>query len=140
MIKRFGKPAVGSKITVTTEWHDYYKGFAANVKREHTISGVVVGSAKYDDVHSFRLATGNSSYPISVVDLNRVTALVHEDGTSASKVSVAVPQVRHWEVKSDSRKGGSYNVVFDGRGYSCECPGYTFRKSCRHINKVKEAA
>ena len=139
-MKRYEKPAVGSNVTVTTQWHDYYKGFAANVQREHTISGVVIGSAKYDDVHSFRLATTNSNYPISIVDLGRVVSLTYGDGTSARQTEVSKPQVRHWEIKSDSRKGGSYNVVFDGRHYSCECPGYTFRKSCRHINKVKEAA
>ena len=35
-------------------------------------------------------------------------------------------------------KGDIYNVVIDNkRGNSCSCVGYTYHKSCKHINSIK---
>lgn len=136
-MKRYAKPAVGSNITVTTAWHDLYKGYAASIPREHTKSGVVVKSEKFDDVDSFRLATGRQEYPVSVVSLSRVTSLVYSDGTVGKTEDKPQVSVAQWEVKSSSRKGGSYTVTLMNGHYECTCAGYMFRKSCRHINEVK---
>jgi len=32
----------------------------------------------------------------------------------------------------------THNVKFDGTKYSCDCKGYAFRKSCKHIIAVAE--
>ena len=34
-------------------------------------------------------------------------------------------------------KGNKYTVKLTGKGYSCTCPGYTFRKTCKHIEGIK---
>lgn len=38
----------------------------------------------------------------------------------------------------DSSKGDKqYKVTYDGT-WSCECPGYGFRRSCRHIKELQK--
>lgn len=129
----FKKPAVGSKVFVKTEYKFGYT-------KIHESVGVVVASARYDDADSFRLATGKPSFPISVISLDNVIELKYDDGSSAETVNRPKIEVMAWEVPSDSRKGDTYTVTKEGNHYNCSCVGFSFRKSCRHINKVKEAA
>ena len=37
-----------------------------------------------------------------------------------------------------STAGKQYNVTFDGTWWNCECPGFGFRKNCRHVKEVKK--
>lgn len=135
MTQKFSKPAIGKHLTVTT----YYDmvGYSRNVARTHTKSGVVVRSEHFDDPHTFRLATGDPRYPISIVPLDHVTDLSYEDGSKGETHKEKAITVTAWEVKSDSRKGGFYTVTRDAGHFSCSCLGFQFRKSCRHIIKIK---
>lgn len=137
-MKKYAKPAIGSKVIVTTAWHDLYKGYSALLPRENVISGIVVKSERHDDVDSFRLATGRQGYPISVISVDRIVDLIYSDGTVAAKEDKPQISVAQWEVKSDSRKGGSYTVTLMNGHYECNCLGFTYRKFCRHVNSVKE--
>jgi hypothetical protein len=138
MTKMFSKPSIGKRLTVTTEYPK--KGFAPNVTSTHTKSGVVVKSEHYDDPSSFRLATGDRNFPISVVPLDFVKGIIYEDGSKGDMKQEKIITVTAWEVKSDSRKGGSYTVTKDGNHYSCTCLGFQYRKSCRHVIKIKSEA
>jgi len=137
-MKKYEKPAVGSQITVKTEWRDLYKGYSPLLPTERSLSGIVVKSERYDDVDSFRVATGRPGYPVSIVSLDRIVDLVYSDGTVGEKKDRPKLSIAEWEVASDSRSGGSYTVILNGGHYECNCLGFTYRKSCRHINKVKE--
>lgn len=137
MTKIFAKPTVGSTVTVTTDYTSYMKGFATNVPRTRTYRGQVVASASYDDPQSFRLTTGDRSFPIRVVPLENVTSLVNADGTNVTQTEKKKVEVTAWEVKSDSRKGGTYTVTRQGDHFSCTCLGFTYRKSCRHTLAIK---
>jgi DNA polymerase (family 10) len=46
------------------------------------------------------------------------------------------PEVR--EVKVTGSKGDEYVVRVDGRRASCTCPGFRFRRACRHVARVME--
>ena len=137
MTKMFRKPKVGLTVTVTTDWSDYFKPFDSATKRKKTYTGIVVENAKYDDPSSFRMATGDHSYPIRIISLDHVVSLVDATGKAADKVESKKNETSVWEVKSDSRKGGSYTVTREGNHFSCTCVGYGFRKSCRHILQIK---
>jgi hypothetical protein len=135
----FAKPEVGARITVTTEYPEKRGIYASYVFRGPYFKiGVVVKSEKYDDFDSFRLLTENKAYPISVIPLDRVTALVYESGEVAKIVVDKKPAYQTWQVKSDSRKGGFYTIVLEKGHYSCDCMGFQYRKTCRHINRLKE--
>ena len=44
-----------------------------------------------------------------------------------------------WPVKGS--KGNEYSVELHDKGFDCDCPGFTFRGSCKHsqaiLNKVE---
>ena len=40
-----------------------------------------------------------------------------------------------WHVEGS--KGNMYTVKLSGGSYSCTCPGYGFRRKCRHITEIK---
>lgn len=44
--------------------------------------------------------------------------------------------VKYWEVEGTS---STYIVTLDTLGkINCECRGFTFRKKCKHIDKIKK--
>lgn len=137
MKKMFDKPKTGTVVTVVIDWSDYYKPFDAATMRQRTYTGTVVRSESYDDPFSFRLSTGDKSFPIRVIDLEHVVKLFDSAGNQAKSSERKVSERTVWEVKSDSRKGGFYTVTREGSHFSCTCVGFGFRKTCRHINSVK---
>lgn len=42
-----------------------------------------------------------------------------------------------WRVKGS--KGNIYTVKLSDGAYSCSCPGFGFRRKCRHITEIKDA-
>lgn len=42
-----------------------------------------------------------------------------------------------WQILN-SKGNGYYTVSFDKRGWACTCPGYSFRRSCKHIEQAKK--
>jgi hypothetical protein len=42
---------------------------------------------------------------------------------------------KSWSVKGS--KGNTYTVKLSQGAYSCTCPGYGFRRNCRHITEIK---
>ncbi len=44
-------------------------------------------------------------------------------------------QISETVISSNGKSG--YLVEFDGRYWSCSCPGFGFRRNCRHINEMQ---
>jgi len=137
MMKMFQNPKISSVVTIVTDWVDYLRPWGASPKRRNTYTGTVVKSEKYDDPQSFRITTGDKSFPVRIISLDRVVSIVYEDGSVGLKAEIKPVTVTAWEVKSDSRKGGTYTVTREGNHFSCTCAGYTFRKTCRHSIAIK---
>ena len=47
-----------------------------------------------------------------------------------------VPGEKSWSVEGS--KGNLYSVRLSGGVYSCSCPGFGFRRKCRHIAEIKD--
>ena len=45
---------------------------------------------------------------------------------------------REYNFLSHSVVGKSYTVTQQGQNYKCDCPGFKFKKKCRHIPKAKK--
>lgn len=50
---------------------------------------------------------------------------------------VAKPPGETWEVAGS--KGAVYTVSLHNGQWSCSCPGYSFRRRCRHVEEQKAA-
>ena len=48
------------------------------------------------------------------------------------------PDVRTYEVQGST--GNTYTVTQDGDTWTCTCPGFGWRRKCRHITEVKDAS
>ena len=65
-----------------------------------------------------------------MINLRHVRDIVYETG----QVTTIDDTGRIWEITGS--RGDRYLVTRDARGYSCDCKGFQFRKSCRHITEV----
>ena len=48
------------------------------------------------------------------------------------------PDVHTYEVQGST--GNTYTVTQDGDTWTCTCPGFGWRRKCRHITEVKDAS
>ena len=48
------------------------------------------------------------------------------------------PDVRTYEVQGST--GNTYPVTQDGDTWTCTCPGFGWRRKCRHITELKDAS
>jgi len=131
----FTKPAVGSRIRVRIRHAQWYAPIQIN-----TYEGTVVPSAKFDALNTFAMTTGYPAYrkfPVRTLELDRVVEITYEDGTAAELAPVAEqPKEQVFVVKS-SKPGKDYTVIYQNKSWSCDCPGFQFRRSCRHIQALQ---
>lgn len=130
MISQFAQPILGKTVRVTTRFPDHYY-WAQSPWRDTTYEGVVGRADRSVPNGSFMLLTPQDSrMPTRVISLERVIALEYADGTSVQKQAVS-NEVHVWQVKGS--KDNVYTVTQHGAVKSCTCPGYTFRKTCKHV-------
>ena len=41
------------------------------------------------------------------------------------------------EIVSSSKGDKTYTVIFKNGNWDCDCPGFGFRKKCRHVEEIK---
>ncbi len=126
-IERFTKPAVGSRIMVTTRYPNRYY-FRTSEWADRVYVGTVIADEKWTPDTSFQLFTGINSFPVSTISLEFVHELKYADGTEAKKESVEA--ANSWVVKGS--KGEDYIVTKRNGKCRCTCPGFTFRHKCKH--------
>ena len=133
----FTKPAVGSRIRVRIRDAQWYARIPIN-----TYEGTVVPSAKFDATNTFSMTTGYPAYrkfPVRTLELDRVVEIIYEDGTAADQAPVAEqPKEQVFVVKS-SKPGKDYTVIYQNNSWTCDCPGFQFRRACRHIQDSQAA-
>jgi hypothetical protein len=73
---------------------------------------------------------GDQAWPIRVINLGSVVRMDFESGSGDTVDTTA----QTWEVTGS--RGDRYLVTRDAAGWSCDCKGFQFRKSCRHITTL----
>lgn len=130
MPKQFTQPAVGKSVQVTTRFPEIYL-YAKNKWRDTVYTGVVGRNDKTVPEGSFLLITPDDPrMPTRVIALNRVIKLVYADG-SVGKSQKVKPAVRVWQVQGS--KGNVYTVTERNGVKDCSCPGFVFRRACKHV-------
>jgi hypothetical protein len=129
--KQFAQPTPGKSIRVTTRFPDHYY-WATSPWQDNTYQGVVGRPDRSVPEGSFMLLTPQDrNMPTRVIALCRVIALEYADGTQA-RTSDTKDEVRVWQVQGS--KGNVYTVTQRGAGKTCTCPGFQFRKDCKHVH------
>ena len=131
MPKQFAQPTPGKSIRVTTRFPDHYY-WATSPWQDNTYQGVVGRPDRSVPEGSFMLLTPQDrNMPTRVIALCRVIALEYADGTQV-RTSDTKDEVRVWQVQGS--KGNVYTVTQRGTSKTCTCPGFQFRKDCKHVH------
>ena len=120
MTMRFSKPIVGEVITV--KCYDC----------RETFTGTVTPSDAWVDSNHFSMTSELPEYkhfPIRMIHLDRVDTLKYEKDIRPKKEKKVV-RATH---KVTGSSGNTYIVTQEGDVFHCTCPGYKWRKACKHI-------
>lgn len=121
-------PTVGSKVVVKVE----YKQGRAMIPPQPTeivYEGTVIAPYKWLSDREFCL-TGDKNWPIRVINMGRVVDVKLVTG----KLKKVDTDVKVWTIKGS--KGNSYTVTRNASKWDCTCPGFTFRKNCKHVSEL----
>ena len=135
MKTHFAIPDPGCKVAITFEFPSYVIG--SSKVNKTTITGVVEKATRFTPPDYVRIVTDfDSPVRIREIPLASITSLEYADGRSAVKQSVN-KDTRTWSVEGS--RGSRYTVIRTRSTWTCTCPGFQFRKSCRHIQELQNA-
>lgn len=126
----FEAPQVGKTVTVTTRFRDIWY-YSTREWEDKTYTGQVGRADRSVPEGSFMLLTPQDPrMPTRVISLQRVIALEYADG-SPVLTQQAKDQAQVWQVQGS--RGAVYTVTQRGGHKTCTCPGFQFRKDCKHV-------
>jgi hypothetical protein len=99
---------------------------------EHEITGEILNTIKW--LKPDEMAVTNPAHPNGFSILHKKNILWIKDLQGKKSTVKIDADYKQWTVKGS--KGNSYLVIRQKGQYNCTCPGYTYRKSCRHIVEV----
>jgi len=82
------------------------------------------------------LESGCKVARIREIPLQRITNIEYSDGRLVP-TKVVKNDTKTWTVQGS--RGSQYVVSQSRNSWSCTCPGFQFRKSCRHIKELQDA-
>lgn len=88
-------------------------------------SGVVMQKPKWLKPNEIALSTGNPEFPMRVLKTQKIVGVKKAEATKA----------RSFKVKS---KDKTYQVIVSNGNFSCNCMGFSFRKTCKHAVAVEQ--
>ena len=120
-----------SQITVRTRVYQpsYHR---SDPYCEHEITGDQLDTIKW--LKPDEIAITNSKHPNGFSILHKKNIVWIKDSEGRKATVKIDPEYRQWTVKGS--KGNEYLVIRQKGLYNCTCPGYTYRKTCRHIAEV----
>ena len=132
MNTQFSMPETGCKVAITFAFPSYVLGHEG-INRT-TITGVVEPATRVTPPNFVRLVTDvDSPVRIREIPLHRVTNIEYFDGHIATKESLD-NTVKTFTVEGS--RGSRYTVIQEKNKWTCTCPGFQFRKSCKHITEL----
>lgn len=99
----------------------------------NTFTGRVVRDHRAIKPGQIGLTTEDPKFDLRVIDIERIVGI---DDTAITPVVKTEPSSKTWIVQGS--KGKTYTVTLDHGRYECNCPGFQFRRSCKHVDEKKE--
>ena len=124
---------VGSKVTVKVRnplFHArsrYANGYIGTEFYEFT--GTVVHEKWYGD-DKIGLTTDMRHFPVRVLSRANIVEV------GGAKVDYTPVKSTRETIVVQGSKGNTYIVTKENGKVSCSCPGYSFRKSCKHVQEA----
>ena len=105
----------------------YANGYVGPEFNEYT--GIVVHEKWYGD-DKIGLTTDMKHFPVRVLSRANIVEVM------GAKVDYTPVKSSRETITVQGSKGNTYIVTKENGKVSCSCPGYSYRKSCRHIDEV----
>ena len=105
----------------------YANGWVGPEYNEYT--GTVVHERWYGD-DKIGLTTVMRHYPVRVIDKSRIVEV------SGAKVEYTPVKSSRETIVVQGSKGNTYVVTKENGKATCTCPGFGFRKTCKHVQEV----
>ena len=124
---------VGDTVTIKVlnalwEARDRYaNGWVGPKYTEYT--GTIVHEKWYGD-DKIGLTTDMRHYPVRVIDKSRIVEV------SGAKVEYTPVKSARETIVVQGSKGNTYVVTKENGKATCTCPGFGFRKTCKHVQEV----
>jgi len=128
-------PHPGEVVSITTRRHSYVIGHEGY--KFHTYNNVkVLESAQCDPPNSFRIE-GSGKQPEKIICMSLVSTLKRGASTYIRKYKKGPSAIKI--IKITGSKGDIYKIKMEGnKAVSCTCPGFHYRKTCRHLAEAEE--
>jgi hypothetical protein len=109
-----------------------YPGFMSSYFEYDTFVGDIIPNPKWVHTDCMVLTTGDSFFPFRVIKKADVVSIDNEDFKTeqASKPS-------YQEFQIPGSNGSLYCVTANNDVWSCECKGFQFRRTCKHVGEAK---
>jgi plasmid maintenance system antidote protein VapI len=131
MKSQFAHPQIGSKVAITFEFPSYVIG-SLKVNKT-TITGIVEKATKFTQPDAIRLTTDFDS-PVRTreIPLHRVVDIKYADGRNSTRTLVN-DDTKSWTIEGS--RGSKYIVLSKNNSWTCTCPGFQFRRMCKHVQQ-----
>ncbi len=116
MLVRVRNPEFGRKNVWFFDQPEYFEYSGEEVRVKHV------------SADELALTTGNPEWPVRVIRRDRILSI---DGRSVAHAQVSVET----RIVKGS-KGQDYVLTRNGGRWTCSCPGFQFRRSCKHTAGV----
>jgi len=132
-------PQPGEIITVTLRRYSYVIGQEGY--SFHTYKDVkVLEPAKWDAPNTFRIENKTPYRGISERTLYMVNVAKLKRGSSVFTRKFKTENLKQSKIKVKGSTGTTYTITFENAmPINCTCPGFHFRKHCRHLQEAKDA-
>lgn len=121
-------PTKDSKVRVSIRYSQGPRMFPPQPD-VHVFEGTIVPSYKWLNDRQFCM-TGDDTMKIRVIDMN----LVNDIELLSGSLKEIDTDVKVYEIAGS--KGNKYIVTKDSKGWDCTCPGFQFRKQCKHVSEL----
>ena len=111
-----------------------YSGYISNTYNDFDLfEGTIVTNPKWVAPDSICLSTSDAFFPMRVIKKSTIVSM-DENAYISDYIEQAKPQT----FMINGSKNNFYSVTSDRGVWSCSCPGYTFRKDCKHVHEAKK--
>lgn len=107
--------------------HRYANGYVGPEFNEYT--GTIMRE-KWFDADEIGITTGDSRFPFRRIHRSRIVEV------SGAKIDYTPVKSAREVITVQGSKGNSYVITKEDGKASCTCVGYSFRKTCKHVQEV----
>ena len=131
-------PQPGQVVTIISGHESYVLGQEGWVEERYE-DVVVIASEKFDPHNTFRFLVPESRVQVRRIHMRNVEKLISGNSTY-KKIKPRKATNRTTKQVLSSKGQNSYTVVLeDGIAVSCTCPGFTYRRNCRHLKEAERS-